>query len=120
MNKQRKAMIKTEIDTLRAFRKAMRAEPTAPEAIAKALEESKARIVAIHDEEQDAFEKMSEKQQSSTAGEIAEESIALLEDAIDYMDELVMDVKESDELDVNELGYGMEDAIDLLSDILNM
>ena len=69
MNKQRKAMIKTEIDTLRAFRKAMRAEPTAPEAIAKALEESKARIVAIHDEEQDAFEKMSEKQQAKKMAE---------------------------------------------------
>lgn len=120
MNKQRKTTVKKEIDTLRALRKSMRAEPTAPEALAKALEASKARIVAIHDEEQDAYEKMSEKQQCSTAGEIAEESMALLEDAIDYMDELVVDVQDSEELDFSEIGYSMEDVIDLLSDILNM
>ena len=36
MNKQRKASIKAEIDGLRALRKAMRAEPTTPEALAKA------------------------------------------------------------------------------------
>lgn len=120
MNKQRRLIIKTEIDTLRALRKSMRNEPTTPEALAKELAVSKARIVAIHDEEQDAYEKMSEKQQCSTAGEIAEESIALLEDAIDYMDELVRDVQDSEELDFSEIGYSMEDVIDLLSDILNM
>ena len=120
MNKQRKTVIKAEIDGLRALRKAMRAEPMTSEALAKELEASKARIVAVHDEEQDAFEKMSEKQQCSTAGEIAEECVALLEDAVDYMDELVMDVKDSEELDFSEIGYSMEDVIDLLSDILNM
>ena len=120
MNKQRKTKIKAEIDGLRALRKAMRAEPKTQEALVKDLEAIQARIVAIHDEEQDAFEKMSEKQQCSTAGEIAEECVALLEDAMDYMDELVMDVKDSEELDFSEIGYGMEDVIDLLSDIINM
>ena len=120
MNKQRKASIKAEIDGLRALRKAMRAEPTTPEALAKDLKAIQNRIVAVHDEEQDAFEKMSEKQQCSTAGEIAEECVALLEDAMDYMDELVMDVKDSEELDFSEIGYSMEDVIDLLSDIINM
>ena len=120
MNKQRKTSIKAEIDGLRALRKAMRAEPKTQEALVKDLEAIQARIVAIHDEEQDAFEKMSEKQQCSTAGEIAEECVALLEDAMDYMDELVMDVKEGEELDFSEIGYGMEDVIDLLSDIINM
>ncbi len=120
MNKQRKAMVKTEIDGLRALRKAMRAEPMTAEALAKELGAVKARMVAVHDEEQDAYEKMSEKQQCSTAGEIAEECVALLEDAIDYMDELVMDVKDSEELDFSEIGYSMEDVIDLLSDILNI
>ena len=46
--------------------------------------------------------------------------MALFEDAIDYMDELVMDVKDSEELDFSEIGYSMEDVIDLLSDIINM
>ena len=120
MNKQRKTLVKAEIDGLRALRKAMRAEPMTAEALAKELEAVKARIVALHNEEQDAFEKMSEKQQCSTAGEIAEECVALFEDAIDYMDELVMDVKDSEELDFSEIGYSMEDVIDLLSDIINM
>ena len=120
MNKQRKTKIKTEIDTLRALRKAMRAEPMDSDTLAKELAASQSRIVAIHDEEQDAYEKMSEAQQCGTAGEIAEESIALLEDAIDYMDELVMDVKDSEELEFSEIGYSMEDVIDLLNDILNM
>ena len=120
MNKQRKTEIKAEIDGLRALRKAMRAEPRTPEALAKELEVYQKRITAIHDKEQDEFDKMSEKQQCSTAGEIAEESIALLEDAMDYMDELVMDVKDSEELDLSEIGYSMEDVIDLLSDIINM
>ena len=120
MNKQRKASIKAEIDGLRALRKAMRAEPRTPEVLAKELEAFQKRIVAIHDEEQDEFDKMSEKQQCSTAGEIAEECVALLEDAMDYMDELVMDVKDSEELDFSEIGYSMEDVIDLLSDIINM
>lgn len=120
MNKERKANIKTEIETLRALRKAMRNEPMTSEAIVEKLEEAKARIAAFHEEEQDAYEKMSEKQQCSTAGEIAEESMALLEDALDYMDELVMDVKDSEELDVSEIGYSMEDVIDLLNDIIMM
>ena len=120
MNKQRKNSIKAEIDALRALRKAMRAEPKTPKMLALELEMTKSRITAIHDEEQDAYEKMSEAQQCGTAGEIAEESIACLEDAMDYMDELVMDVKDSEELDFAEIGYSMEDVIDLLSDILNM
>ena len=120
MNKQRKGNIKAEIDALRALRKAMRAEPKTPASLAMELEASQARIVASHDEEQEAFEKMSDQQQCSTAGEIAEESIALLEDAMDYMDELVMDVKDSEELDFSEIGYSMEDVIDLLSDIIAM
>lgn len=120
MNKERKADIKAEMDVLRALRKTMRNEPMTSEVLAQKLEESKARITAFHEEEQEAYEKMSEKQQCSTAGEIAEESMALLEDAIDYMDELVMDVKEAVELDVSELGYGMEDVIDLLNDIIMM
>jgi hypothetical protein len=117
MNKQRKTVIKAEIDGLRALRKAMRAEPMTSEALAKELEASKARIVAVHDEEQDAFEKMSEKQQCSTAGEIAEECIALLEDTLDYMDELLAEVRENDEVELVEIGYGMDDVIDLLNDL---
>ena len=120
MNKQKKTLVKAEIDSLRALRKSMRNEPTTPEALAKELAASKARIAVLHDEEQDAYEKMSEKQQCGTAGEIAEETIALLEDAIDYMDELVMDVQDSEELDFSEIDYSMEDVIDLLNDILNM
>lgn len=120
MNKERKANIKAEMDALRALRKTMRNEPMTSEALAEKLADSKARISAFHDEEQDAYEKMSEKQQCGTAGEIAEESMALLEDAIDYMDELVMDVKDSEELDFSEIGYSMEDVIDLLNDIIMM
>ena len=120
MNKQKKALVKAEIDSLRALRKSMRNEPTTSEALAKELAASKARSAVLHDEEQDAYEKMSEKQQWGTAGEIAEETIALLEDAIDYMDELVMDVQDSEELDFSEFGYCLEDVIDLLNDILNM
>ena len=48
---------------------------------------------------------MSEKQQCSTAGEIAEECIALLEDTLDYMDELLAEVRENDEVELTEIGY---------------
>ena len=120
MNKQKNTWVNSEIDGLRALRKAMRAEPMTAESLANELEAVRARIVMFHDEEQDAFEKMSEKQQCSTAGEIAEECVALFEDAIDYMDELIMDVKDAEELDFSEIGYSMVDVIDLLSDIINM
>jgi arsenate reductase-like glutaredoxin family protein len=120
MNKQRKTALKLELDGLRALKRSLRANPPSLEELEIALAKSKKSLEKIHDEEQDAFEKMSEKQQCSTAGEIAEECVALLEDAIDYMDELVMDVKDSEELDFSEIGYSMEDVIDLLSDILNM
>ncbi len=120
MNKQRKNNIKTEIDTLRALRKSMRSEPMTKDALVFQFETSKLRITAIHDEEQKEYESMSEKQQCSEKGEIAEESMALLEDAMDYMDEIVEVVKADDDLDLSELGYNMEDVIDLLNDILNM
>lgn len=78
MNKQRKTSIKTELDNLRAIKRSLRANPPTREALAKDLAAAKARIDAIHDAEQSDYEKMSEKQQCSTQGEIAEECIALL------------------------------------------
>ena len=117
MNKQTKAAIKAELDGLRAVKRSLRANPPTLEELAKALGESKARMEKIHDAEQDAYEKMSEKQQCSTQGEIAEECIAILEDAMDYMDELLAEIEENEEAELVEFGYGMDDVIDLLQDL---
>ena len=117
MNKQRKAALKLELDSLRALKRSLRANPPTLEELESALAKSKKSIEKIHDEEQDAYEKMSEKQQCSTAGEIAEECIALLEDTLDYMDELLAEICESDEVELVEIGYGMDDVIDLLNDL---
>lgn len=117
MNKQRKSALKLELDGLRALKRSLRANPPSLEELEIALAKSKKNLEKIHDEEQDAFEKMSEKQQCSTAGEIAEECIALLEDTLDYMDELLAEVRENDEVELTEIGYGMDDVIDLLNDL---
>ena len=120
MNKQRKNSIKTELDNLRMIKRSLRFNPPTRENLAKELTASKARIDAIHDAEQSDYEKMSEKQQCSTQGESAEECIALLEDAMDYMDELVSESCMDEEMELTDIGYGMEDVIDLLDDIFNM
>ena len=120
MNKQRKTSIKTELDNQRAIKRSLRANPPTREALAKDLAAAKARIDAIHDAEQSDYEKMSEKQQCSTQGEIAEECIALLEDAMDYMDELVSESCMDEEMELADIGYGMDDVIDLLDDLFNM
>ena len=117
MNKQRKAALKLELDGLRALKRSLRANPPTLEELEKALAKSKKSIEKIHDEELDAYEKMSEKQQCSTAGEIAEECIALLEDVLDYMDELLAEIRGNDEVELVEIGYGMDDVIDLLNDL---
>ena len=117
MNKQRKAALKLELDGLRALKRSLRANPPTLEELENVLAKSKKSIEKIHDEEQDAYEKMSEKQQCGTAGEIAEECIALLEDTLDYMDELLAEIRESDEVELAEIGYGMDDVIDLLNDL---
>ena len=120
MNKQRKTALKLELDGLRAIKRSLRSNPPTLEELKVALAKSKKTIEKIHDEEQDAYEKMSEKQQCSTAGEIAEECIALLEDTLDYMDELLAEVRENDEVDLVEIGYGMDDVIDLLNDLCSI
>lgn len=117
MNKQRKTALKLELDGLRALKRSLRANPPTLEELEKALVKSRKSIVKIHDEELDAYEKMSEKQQCSTAGEIAEECIALLEDTMDYMDEILNEVRENDEVELTEIGYSLDDVIDLLNDL---
>ena len=120
MNKQRKTALKLELDGLRAIKRSLRSNPPTLEELEVALAKSKKAIEKIHDEEQDAYEKMSEKQQCSTAGEIAEECIALLEDTLDYMDELLAEVRENDEVELVEIGYGTDDVIDLLNDLCSI
>lgn len=115
MNKQRITAIKTELDSLRAVKRSLRSNPPTREELETSLTKSKAQIVKIHDAEQDAYEKMSEKQQCSSQGEIAEECIALLEDAMDYLDEVLAEVGDGAEL--ADIGYGMDDVIDLLNDL---
>ena len=117
MNKQRITAIKTELDNLRAVKRSLRSNPPTRQELEDALAKSKAQIVKIHDAEQDAYEKMSEKQQCSTQGEIAEECIALLEDVIDYIDELLVEIGAEGALELEEVGYGMDDVIDLLNDL---
>ena len=117
MNKQTKAAIKAELDKLRAVKRSLRANLPTLEELTKVLVESKARVEKIHDAEQDAYEKMSEKQQCSTQGETAEECIAILEDALDYMDELLAEIAENEDVELVEFGCGMDDVIDLLQDL---
>ncbi len=116
MNKQRKNAIKTEMEGLRAWKKTMRAEGWAPEKVQQELRAAKDRFEAIYEEEQDAYEKMSEKQQCSEQGEIAEECMALMEDALDYMNELIEDLGGED-VDLGEIGFAMDDVIELMMDI---
>ena len=61
MNKQRKTALKLELDGLRALKRSLRANPPSLEELEIALAKSKKNLEKIHDEEQDAFEKMSEK-----------------------------------------------------------
>lgn len=117
MNKQRKSQIKAELDGLRAVKRSLRAEPPTREELKKKLAEIQQRIMVLHQEEEDAYENMSEKEQCGNAGEIAEECIALLEDAMDYMDELVTVSIEDEEIELIELGDGMDDVIELLDEI---
>lgn len=117
MNKQRKNQIKEELDTLRAVKRSLRAEPPTRAELKNKLSEIQQRITALHQAEEKDYESMSEKEQCGNAGEIAEECIALLEDAMDYMDELVKVSVEDEELELTDIGDGMDDVIDLLDEI---
>lgn len=118
MNKQRKNQVKANLDLLRALKRSLRAEPPTRKELKDKLTEIQKEIETLHQAEEKDYENMSEKEQCSNAGETAEECIALLEDAMDYMDELLTVSIADEEAELIDLGDSMDDVIELLDEIL--
>ena len=113
MNKEKQAKIKAEMDAMRAALKTFGEEELKGEAMRMFATVSRKKIEAVQASEQDAYEKMSDSQQCSSKGEALEETISILEEAMDVFDELLyaIDDDASSARDIKEIGYDIANCL---------
>lgn len=114
MNNDRRKKIKNEISQLEAAKEAI--ETVEIGELGSYLENVRTNISVICDDEQDAFDNMPEGLQCSMRGEIAEECIDLMTDAINLFDDIV-EVDEVNREDFNDI---LDEIIDLLNEVIDL
>ncbi len=117
MNKQRQEQIKAEIDAIRKISRELTDADLQSQALAAKVADERARVDAIREAEEKAFEKLPESVQYSAKGEFAEECIGIMEEALDTFDELAEAIFD-EENTVKDLKDIFTDIVNLLQDTL--